>query len=230
VNPLQFDRHDDFDSYPRPIDDDVARCLHAGVTAVYAPTASAMYPPAFQTHVEPGTLAIGFEGAMRPGHFRGVATVVTKLFAAAQPHIAVFGEKDFQQLAVVRQMTADLDLGITVVGVPTVREPDGLALSSRNQGLPPDDRAAASVVPRALLAGRAAAASGAPSARDVEAAVREVLDSESRANVEYVDVVDSSTLEPASRVDPRARLMVAVWFGDVRLIDNCALAGDGDLA
>ena len=137
VNPLQFDRAADFDAYPRPIDDDVARCRDVGVDAVYAPTAAAMYPAGFQTHVEPGALGEVMEGAARPGHFRGVTTVVTKLFGAVRPDVAVFGEKDFQQLAVIRRMTSDLDLGIEIIGAPIVREPDGLAMSSRNVRLSP---------------------------------------------------------------------------------------------
>src|SRR4051794_40784979 len=142
VNPLQFERGDDFERYPRPIDDDVAACIEAGVAAVYAPTAAVMYPDGFQTHVEPGTLAGGMEGAVRDGHFRGVATVVAKLFGAVRPHLAVFGEKDFQQLVVIRRMAEDLDMGVEIHAVPIVREPDGLALSSRNRLLPPADRAA----------------------------------------------------------------------------------------
>ena len=150
VNPLQFNQPADLDAYPRPIDDDLAACRAAGVEAVYAPTAAAMYPPGFQTHVEPGALADRLEGPMRPGHFRGVTTVVTKLLAATVPHVAVFGRKDFQQLVIVRRMVADLDVGIEVVGVPIVRESDGLALSSRNVRLTADDRTAALVLSRAL--------------------------------------------------------------------------------
>ena len=124
VNPLQFNVRDDFDTYPRPIDDDLEACRAAGVDAVYAPTAATMYPPGFQTHVEPGVLADSLEGAGRPGHFRGVTTVVAKLFGAVEPDVAIFGQKDFQQLAVVRRMVVDLDMGVTIVAVPTVREPD----------------------------------------------------------------------------------------------------------
>ena len=160
VNPLQFDRAADFEAYPRPIDADAERCDEIGVAAVYAPTAAAMYPSGFQTHVEPGPLADLMEGAARPGHFRGVTTVVAKLFGAVSPDLAVFGEKDFQQLAVVRRMTCDLDLGIEIVGAPIVREDDGLAMSSRNVRLDAAQRAAAVCVPRALDAALAAAAAG----------------------------------------------------------------------
>ena len=160
VNPLQFNCSDDFDKYPRPIDIDVDACLAAGVDAVYAPTAAAMYPTGFQTHVEPGVLANSLEGASRPGHFRGVTTVVAKLFGAIQPDVAVFGQKDFQQLAIIRQMVLDLDMDIEIVGLPTVREADGLAISSRNQQLSLDDRRAAVCVVQALRTAVAAVAEG----------------------------------------------------------------------
>ncbi len=150
VNPLQFDRPDDFALYPRPADEDLDACRTSGVDAVYAPPADAMYPAGFQTRVEPGELATPLEGAGRPGHFAGVTTVVTKLFNATRPHVAAFGQKDYQQLAIVRRMVDDLDLGIEIVAVPTVREPDGLALSSRNRRLSPPARSAAVCVPRAL--------------------------------------------------------------------------------
>jgi pantoate--beta-alanine ligase len=224
VNPLQFDRTDDFEGYPRPIDDDAARCTSAGVHVVYAPTAATMYPVGFQTNVEPGRLAEGFEGAKRPGHFRGVATVVTKLFAAVQPDVAVFGEKDFQQLAVVRRMTVDLDLGIAIAAIPTVRDADGVALSSRNGQLSTEDRAAAMIIPVALSASRDAFASGERSARRIEAIACDVVRTAPSAALEYAAVVDGDTLEPVPEVDERSRLLLAVRFGDVRLIDNCAFS------
>jgi pantoate--beta-alanine ligase len=227
VNPLQFDRPDDFRAYPRP-DDDVERCRSLGVDAVYAPTAAAMYPSGFQTHVEPGPLADRLEGAMRPGHFRGVATVVTKLFGAVAPDLAVFGEKDFQQLAIVRRMVADLDLGIDIVGAPTVREDDGLAMSSRNRRLDPGSRRAARAVPAALRAAAASFDAGARSAEAIEQAARAVLDACPLARIDDVALVDPDTLEAERGVTARSRLLVAVWFGDVRLIDNCAL-GDAPL-
>jgi pantoate--beta-alanine ligase len=223
VNPLQFNETADFDRYPRPIDDDLTACRHAGVHAVYAPTAAAMYPAGFQTHVEPGVLAERLEGAMRPGHFRGVATVVTKLFAATLPHLAVFGEKDHQQLAIVRRMVADLDLGVEIVGIPTVREPDGLALSSRNARLAPHDRAAAVSVPQALRAAEDAYRHGERDAGELRAAALAVLDAEPRARVEYVEIVGVDDLETRSRVDDQVVIVTAVWFGEVRLIDNLRL-------
>ena len=161
VNPIQFNQRADFDQYHRPIEDDRRRCEEAGVDALYVPTVATMYPAGFQTHVDPGPLGEPMEGTFRPGHFRGVTTVVTKLFLAVRPDVAVFGEKDHQQLAIIRRMTLDLDFGIEIVGVPTVREPDGLAMSSRNRRLSPDERIAARCVPAALRAACDAVASGA---------------------------------------------------------------------
>ena len=223
VNPLQFDRRDDFDRYPRPLDTDLRACLDMDVHAVYAPTASAMYPPGFQTHVEPGPLAEPWEGAGRPGHFRGMATVVAKLFNAVVPHVAVFGRKDYQQLAVVRRMVRDLDLGITIVAAPTVRESDGLALSSRNRRLPTEHRAAAVCVPRALDAVVAAFHRGERRVTVLEAEARAVLEAQPLARVEYLAVFDADTLVELEVVDRPAVIAAAVWFGDVRLIDNMAL-------
>ncbi len=220
VNPLQFERGDDFDRYPRPIDDDVAACAAAGVAAVYAPTAAVMYPEGFQTHVEPGALADVMEGAMRAGHFRGVTTVVAKLLGAVHPHLAVFGEKDFQQLAVIRRMVDDLDMGIEIVAAPIVREPDGLALSSRNRRLGPADRAAAVCIPRSLEAAAAAVMAGERDVAAIESAARAVVAAEPRASVEYITVFDPETLLPLDVLDRPARIATAVWFADIRLIDN----------
>lgn len=224
VNPLQFDRGDDFDRYPRPLDDDLRACASVGVEVVYAPTASAMYPPGFQTYVEPGALAEPLEGAGRPGHFRGVSTVVTKLLTAVRPHIAVFGQKDYQQLAVVRRLVEDLDLGVTIIAAPTVREGDGLALSSRNRRLSPQDRSDAVIVPRALEALVQAFDHGERSVAALEATARAVLDAHERARVEYLSVVDAHRLSPLEVVDREAVALAAVWFGDIRLIDNMVLA------
>jgi pantoate--beta-alanine ligase len=220
VNPIQFDRANDFDRYPRAMDDDLAACRAAGVDAVYAPTAAVMYPPGFQTRVVPGALADSFEGEMRPGHFEGVTTVVTKLLAATVPDVAIFGQKDYQQLAIVRQMVADLDLGVEIVAVPTSREPDGLARSSRNIRLAADDRAAAVVIPTALRAAAAAYANGERDGARLRAIATDLLEREPRAKAEYIAVVDASTLEPLDTVDRPAVILTAVWFGDVRLIDN----------
>ncbi len=222
VNPLQFDRGVDFDAYPRPIDDDLLICEQLGVDAVYAPTASAMYPPGFETRVQPGSLAEAMEGAMRPGHFTGVTPVVTKLFGAVRPTITVFGEKDFQQLVVIRRMTSDLDLGVQIVAAPIVRESDGLALSSRNRRLTDDQRRAARCVPAALdAASLAATTSRTWRAVDVEAAAAAVVAAVRGARLEYVTVFDPDTLAPVDVVTSgSARIAIAVWFGNVRLIDN----------
>ncbi len=223
VNPIQFNRSDDFEHYPRTLEQDAAACHEAGVHALYLPSVTEMYPPEFQTHVEPGSLAEPLCGAGRPGHFRGVITVVTKLFHAARPHVAVFGQKDFQQLAVIRRMTADLDFGIEIVGVPTVREDDGLALSSRNQLLTPDNRRAARCIPAALAAAEAAVAAGRKAAPLIVQAALEVLEAEDLVKVEYCELRDPDTLELLDELRRPGLLAVAVWFGPVRLIDNVVL-------
>jgi pantoate--beta-alanine ligase len=190
------------------------------VHAVYAPRADVMYPQGFQTRVVPGELAESREGEMRPGHFEGVTTVVTKLLTATVPDVAMFGQKDYQQLVIVRRMVADLDLGVEIVGMPTVREPDGLALSSRNVRLSGDDRAAAVVIPNALRDAAARYADGERDADRLRHIAVQRIELESRARIEYVAVVDAVTLEPLSSVDRPAVILTAVWFGDVRLIDN----------
>ena len=225
VNPLQFNEAADFAGYPRPIDDDVRACADIGVDAVFAPTAADMYPPGFQTRVLPGVLGDLMEGPGRPGHFEGVVTVVAKLFGCVRPHIAVFGQKDYQQLRIVTQMAADLDLGVDIVGHHIVREPDGLARSSRNVRLTAEQRAAAVAVPRSLDAAVAAARSGLDVGNILVAAAGEV-DGEPRAVHEYTTVFDSQTLDEVTHLsdDLRhpglVRIATAIWFGDVRLIDN----------
>jgi len=227
VNPIQFDRRDDFEQYPRP-HDDLLVCAGAGVDAVYAPSAAAMYPEGFQSAVEVARLTEPLCGAARPGHFRGVTTVVTKLFHAVRPDVAVFGEKDYQQLAVVRRMTADLDFGIEIVGVATVREPDGLALSSRNRRLGADDRAAARCVPRALDAAADVVRAGERRAAAVVARATAVIGAEGRARLEYAELREPETLAEVTEVAGPALLALAVWVGGVRLIDNRMLVPEGD--
>jgi len=227
VNPMQFNRRDDFERYPRPIDDDLARCAQAGVDAVYAPNAAAMYPEGFNSGVEVTKLTEPLCGASRPGHFRGVTTVVTKLFHAVRPDAAVFGEKDFQQLAVIRRMTADLDFGIAIVGVATVREADGLAMSSRNRLLSPAERIAARCVPAALDAASAIVARGETSAKAVLAAAATVIAAEPQARVDYCDARDPETLVEVEAVTGPTLLALAVWVGSVRLIDNRVLVPGG---
>lgn len=225
VNPLQFNETTDFDSYPRPIEDDTRACEAHGADAVYAPTSAIMYPPGFQTHVEPGALADALEGPMRPGHFQGVTTAVTKLFGATVPDVGVFGQKDFQQLAIIRRMVADLNLGVDIIAVPTVREPDGLARSSRNVRLTANDRRAALAVPRSLQAAADVFAAGSRSPSDVRRAAVDVLTAEPAARLEYVEVCDIATLGPLTQIEHGCVVLTAVWFGDVRLIDNRVLTG-----
>jgi pantoate--beta-alanine ligase len=220
VNPIQFDREDDLVAYPRDLDRDRAILADAGVDVLFVPRAGEMYPDEFATSVDVDRLTTHLCGAHRPGHFRGVATVVSKLFHVVRPHVAVFGEKDFQQLAVIRRMARDLDFGIDVVGAATVRERDGLAMSSRNARLSEASRVAARCVPAALDAARLAVADGAREIAEVQGALARVLAAEPRAKLEYAVVCDPDSLEPVRRVDRPAQLAVAVWVDGVRLIDN----------
>src|SRR5262249_50398712 len=226
VNPIQFDRRDDFERYPRALDDDAARCA-AEVDVIYAPTPGTMYPEGFASGVEVAGVSESLCGRSRPGHFRGVTTVVTKLFNAVRPHCAAFGEKDWQQLAVVRRMAADLDTGIEIVGVPTVREADGLALSSRNRLLGSDARRAAVCVPRALAAAAAAVAGRDTAGRSGAARAAALSGSEPQARLEYAEVRDPHSLTELEEVRGPALLALAVWVGGVRLIDNCILNPEG---
>jgi pantoate--beta-alanine ligase len=215
VNPLQFGAGEDLDRYPRPLEDDLEACREEGVELVLTPGVADMYPAGASTSVTVGPLAAELEGAVRPGHFAGVLTVVAKLFHIVGPDLAYFGEKDYQQLVVVRRMVRDLDFPLAVVGVPTVREPDGLALSSRNAYLAPDERRRAASLHRALAAGAGVSARG-PAA--VLAAARAVLDAEPALRVEYLELRDPE-LGPAPVTGP-ARLLVAARLGRTRLIDN----------
>lgn len=232
VNPTQFNDPRDFDGYPVDLTRDLALCGEQGVDLVFAPTAAEMYAEGAQTWVEVSRLAESLCGATRPGHFRGVTTVVTKLFLAARPHVAVFGEKDFQQLAVIRRMERDLGFGIEVVGAPTVREPDGLALSSRNVHLGPEARRQAVCLVRALDAAENALVEGCRDRDALLAKVGQVLGSASQASVDYAELRDPDSLELASpRLDGRTLLALAVNFcadddgqgSEVRLIDNRVL-------
>lgn len=223
VNPLQFGPSEDLDRYPRDLPRDRAALSAAGVDVLYLPTAAEMYPAGFQTEVAVANVSKGLCGRSRPGHFNGVTTVVTKLFNAVKPHVAVFGEKDFQQLAVIRRMASDLDTGIEVVGAPIVRELDGVAMSSRNAYLSESERTAARCLSRALAAAREAVAGGARLAADVLAPARAVLDAEPAARADYVELVDVDSLEPVDRITARALLALAVFIGRTRLIDNTIL-------
>lgn len=220
VNPVQFDRADDFARYPRDLERDGALLAGAGADVLFAPDVSEIYPAGSQTFVTVEQIAQPLCGAHRPGHFRGVATVVLKLFTSVQPHVAVFGEKDFQQVALIRRMVRDLFLDIDIVGAPIVREADGLAMSSRNRHLSGPERAAALCLAAALDAAEAAVAAGTRDPAVVLAAANEAIAREPLACVDYVSLVDPDTLAPVAGVDDRALLALAVWIGSTRLIDN----------
>jgi len=219
VNPRQFGSPADADRYPRNEARDLEICADEGVDLVWAPGVDDVYPAGFDTAVRVGAVSRPLEGAARPGHFEGVATVVAILLGLVRPDRAYFGMKDAQQLRVIARMATDLALG-TVVPCPTVREADGLAMSSRNVHLAPDERAAAAVLHRALLAGRALSDAGERDAETIRAAVRAVLAAEPLADVEYVSLADDRSLEELDRVDGPALLSLAVRFGTTRLIDN----------
>lgn len=219
VNPTQFGPNEDLARYPRDEEGDLRKLAAAGCDAVFLPQVSDIYRPGAQTHVEVAGLGRMLMGRLRPGHFRGVATVVTKLFNIVQPDVAAFGEKDFQQLTLIRRMVADLDIPVTILPVPTVREADGLAMSSRNQRLTPQDRAAAPVLSRALDQAQAQIEAGVPLGQ-VRRALRTTLRAEPRAQIRSVDIRDAEGL---GRVQILARpvvILLAVRFGDVLLIDQ----------
>ncbi len=223
VNPLQFNQASDLDKYPRTFAGDSALCAGAGVDVIYFPDVKAMYPEGFATKVGVAGMTEGLCGAFRPGHFDGVTTVVLKLFNAVTPDLAVFGEKDYQQLTVIRRMAADLDLAVEVVGRPTVREADGLALSSRNVHLSAQERQEALCLWRGLNAARALAQAGETDAQEIKAAAQAPIEAAQVMRLEYLEIVDSTTLEPLTRLDRPARMAVAAWAGGTRLIDNLAL-------
>ena len=220
VNPAQFGPGEDFTAYPRDIDADLARLEEAGVDVVFAPSADEMYPNGFDTHIDVGRIAERLEGEARPGHFRGVATVVCKLFSIVRPDLAYFGSKDAQQGLVIQRLNTDLDLGAQIVMCPTVREPDGLALSSRNAYLEAEERKAATVLYRALSLARSI---GGGSAEAVRSAMLNVLSAEPLASVDYVSVADAATLEELEVIDRPALVSLAVRIGSTRLIDNIVI-------
>jgi pantoate--beta-alanine ligase len=225
VNPTQFGPGEDYEKYPRDEARDLAMLRAAGTSAVYLPAAADMYPPGFQTFVDVMEVSRGLCGASRPGHFRGVATVVAKLLMIGKPHVAVFGEKDFQQLAVIRRMARDLNIDVEIVGAPIVREADGLAMSSRNKYLQGDDRTAALCLSRGLSRARELFAAGERDAAALAAAARAAIEAEGRAKFEYAEARDPETLLPLDgRVD-RATILVAARVGPARLIDNITLEG-----
>ena len=221
VNPTQFGPSEDLARYPRDMDGDLAKCQDVGVDLVFAPETTQIYPPGYQTFVEVERLSQGLCGARRPGHFRGVATVVTKLFNIVGPCVAVFGEKDFQQLQVIRRMALDLSQPVEVVGSPIVREPDGLAMSSRNVYLQPAQRRQATCLSRALQAVAERARSGGLAAVEAVALARGIVEAEPEARIDYLEVHDAESLGETDRVgDGQAVIALAVFFGKTRLIDN----------
>lgn len=227
VNPAQFGPAEDYTRYPRNLDRDCEALAAFKPEAIFAPEPSAMYPAGFDTYIEPGKVAQGFEGALRPGHFRGVATVVLKLLNLVTPDVAYFGQKDFQQTAVLRRTIADLNVGTRLVICPTVREPDGLALSSRNAYLRADNRRAAPVLHRSLCRARDLFYSGEAHADVLAAAMLAVLDAEPRVKVDYAAVVRPDTLGPVTQAAQGCVALVAARVGPARLIDNVILGPPG---
>ena len=224
VNPTQFGPAEDLARYPRDLDRDAKLARQAGVDVLYTPEAPSMYPEGYQTYVSVEELSQGLCGSSRPGHFRGVATAVLKLINQVAPDVAVFGEKDYQQLLVVKRMVADLDVACEIVGRPIVREPDGLALSSRNTYLNLEERGAALCLYRGLLTARELVAAGENSREKIIAAVEGIISRTPFTRIEYVSLMDPETLQEVEAVSGAARLLMAVWVNNTRLIDNTLLS------
>ena len=223
VNPTQFGPGEDFATYPRDLDRDLALLAREGADIAFVPEVAELYPVGTDASVAPGPVANSLEGASRPTHFRGVATVVTILFNAVRPTVAYFGEKDWQQLQVVRQLVRDQHLPVEIASVPTMREADGLAMSSRNSRLSKEARVAARCMPRALEAARAAFASGETRPAAIAGAMMDVVAKEPAAELDYAVVVDAQTLAPIERATGGSRALIAARVGGVRLIDNASL-------
>lgn len=226
VNPTQFSPGEDLDQYPRDFERDLKLCSELGVQAIFAPEVEEMYPPGFQTRVQVENLSQNLCGQYRPGHFSGVTLVVAKLFCAVRPHLAVFGEKDFQQLVVIKRLSKDLNLGVEIVAHPTVREPDGLAMSSRNKYLSEEERNSALSLSRALLAARDMVAKGERRVDNLVAKAKEIIEAEPHTRIQYVQVVDEETMTDIDEVSPKAVMAMAVFVGQARLIDNMRLLPD----
>jgi pantoate--beta-alanine ligase len=220
VNPTQFNENQDYQRYPRPLPADLAFCEARGVDAVFAPSADVMYPSVPSTFVDVAGVTEQMEGRFRPGHFRGVATVVLKLFEIVQPDRAWFGEKDIQQLAVIRRMVKDLNIPVEILGVPTVREPDGLALSSRNQHLSVAERAIAPRLYQTLCAAQQSIAAGETDAEAIQRAACARLAAQPGIRLEYLEIAAEEDLRPLKIVTGRVRIALAAWVGRTRLIDN----------
>lgn len=219
VNPTQFNVQSDFDRYPRTLETDVSLSESAGAAIVFAPSNDEMYPEPLDTHVDVDRLTEHLCGAFRPGHFRGVATVVLKLLNIVQPSRAYFGEKDAQQLAVIRRLVADLNVPVEIAAVPTVREADGLAMSSRNRRLPAEERGTAPLLYKALLGVKKALLEGENDAQNAKKVAFSVLEN-APIRVEYLEIVDSCDLQPIQKIDGPVLIAIAAWLGDTRLIDN----------
>jgi pantoate--beta-alanine ligase len=220
VNPTQFGPHEDFKEYPRDPQRDLALLEKEGTDVVFMPPVDEIYPPGFSSWVEVGKIAQRLEGASRPGHFRGVATVVARLFDIVQPDRAYFGQKDAQQLLVVRRMVAELNMKLEVIGVPTVREPDGLAMSSRNTYLNPEERKAALVLYQALTLAQGLFSEGEKDAKLIRQQMRELIQKQPLADIDYISIADAETLDELDEVKPPALVSLAVKIGKTRLIDN----------
>lgn len=222
VNPTQFGPHEDYERYPRDFEHDLALANAAGTTHLFAPEVSQMYPPGYSTFIEVGGITEVLEGKSRPGHFRGVATVVAKLFNLTKPHIAVFGQKDAQQVAVIRRMIRDLNFDIEMVVGPTVREPDGLAMSSRNTYLTPQQRAEAPVLFKALQLAEQRIKSGEQEAKKIIEAMRTLITGTTSGQIDYISIADHHSLQELKRLQPGQSVLIslAVKFGSTRLIDN----------
>ena len=228
VNPAQFGPGEDFESYPRDLTRDTDLCIREGVEYLFAPEAQEIYPPGPRTYVEIPDLSASIEGVSRPGHFRGVATVVLKLINIVQPHAVAFGQKDAQQAIVIRRMVEDLMLDLELHIVPTVRDERGLALSSRNKYLTPEFYQAALAIPRSLEAARHVVGEGQTKPEEVLAAVQEVLAAEPLVKTDYVELVDPKTMEPVELIEGPALLLVAAALGETRLLDNATISPPED--
>jgi pantoate--beta-alanine ligase len=226
VNPTQFGPNEDLTRYPRPFEADAAKCEITGVDLIFAPSIEEVYPEGFSTFVDVGGITEVLEGASRPGHFRGVTTIVLKLFTAVEPTRAYFGMKDYQQLKVIQKMVHDLNLNVEIVPVPTFRESDGLAMSSRNEYLDPGQRKAALVLYRALIAAREAIQKGEKNVESVRQVAMTPINVEPLASVDYIAVVDPETLQPMKKIAGQTLVVLAVRIGSTRLIDNMLIGGN----
>jgi pantoate--beta-alanine ligase len=227
LNPTQFGPNEDLSKYPRPLEADVEKLAKSGVEGLFLPSAEDMYPAGFSTYLHVEGISERLEGKSRPGHFRGVATVVLKLFEIVLPNYAYFGRKDAQQVCIIQKMVRDLNLDVELVICPTVREGDGLAGSSRNEYLSPEERRAAGVLFRALQAAEMDLSAGVKDTLELQRTMRQILESEPKARVDYAEIVDAGTFDPVVRVEGRCYALLAVRIGNTRLIDNMLIqAGD----